>query len=388
MQNEHNREQKANQDRYKRYSGVCKRFGYAKRYGFITSTDINGEIFVHENEIKSKSVRCLNVGERVEFNLIVLKDGRKKALKVTGPNSAFVQGEYSFPTLCHEIHCLSSSLQTLQSEKNRFQNKNRSLTDKLGKLQSERNESLLKQSEKIKKLKSENNLLLSFKLQSTINDNTGTNAIMDKYKRTLSDLNQLKYKLQMSETEKKSLETYVNQRNKNQEIERNKLCAGIRQIEQDRDRQLYKQTILRQERDRLKETNEIQQKNIEKLLDERKEMEYKYNKLLEQNKKFGFKLWNANDITNWIISIDTMRFNKYYNVLLQNMTNECIDGTCLADLTRDELKGLGITHFKDRVIIFDAIQQLVNPNKNKKEIVQNIINNAENDVEGVCTHYM
>merc|ERR1712228_1012166 len=78
-----------------------------------------------------------------------------------------------------------------------------------------------------------------------------------------------------------------------------------------------------------KQQNELQQrlKNMEieskQMQKEFDDLQQKYN---EQLDKFGYIDWTSEDIADWIVSIDRVQYYKYYNVLLNNLTKECIDG--------------------------------------------------------------
>ena len=73
--------------------GTCKKFDCSKGFGFITLSDGTGDVFVHYCEIQAKGFKSLAVGESVEFEVVVQEDGRRKAINVSGPNGADVQGQ-------------------------------------------------------------------------------------------------------------------------------------------------------------------------------------------------------------------------------------------------------------------------------------------------------
>merc|ERR1719427_1819024 len=73
--------------------GVCKKFDSSKGFGFITVDDGSGDVFVHYSEIQAQGFKSLAEGESVEFEVVVQDDGRRKAINVTGPNGANVQGQ-------------------------------------------------------------------------------------------------------------------------------------------------------------------------------------------------------------------------------------------------------------------------------------------------------
>eukprot|EP01084_Bolivina_argentea_P250158 419058_1 len=71
--------------------GICVKFDSDKGYGFIACNDGIADIFVHQSEIHAPGYRKLYIGEKVEFD-IILTDGRRKAVNVTGPNGSYVGG--------------------------------------------------------------------------------------------------------------------------------------------------------------------------------------------------------------------------------------------------------------------------------------------------------
>jgi protein lin-28 len=68
------------------------RFDTAKGYGFIVPDDESGDVFVHQTSIKVSGFRSLAENERVEFRVETDKSGKTKAMDVTGPDGADVQG--------------------------------------------------------------------------------------------------------------------------------------------------------------------------------------------------------------------------------------------------------------------------------------------------------
>ncbi|GAQ79634.1 hypothetical protein KFL_000340370, partial [Klebsormidium nitens] len=72
--------------------GTCKWFNSTKGYGYITPDDGSDDLFVHQTSIHADGFRSLKEGEPVEFTVGTGDDGRLKALDVTGPGGAAVQG--------------------------------------------------------------------------------------------------------------------------------------------------------------------------------------------------------------------------------------------------------------------------------------------------------
>jgi len=72
--------------------GECKWFNSKKGFGFITPKDGSEDVFVHQSAIHAEGFRSLAEKEAVEFETAIDENGRVKALNVTGPGGAFVQG--------------------------------------------------------------------------------------------------------------------------------------------------------------------------------------------------------------------------------------------------------------------------------------------------------
>ncbi|UKH18281.1 cold shock domain-containing protein CspD [Actinobacillus pleuropneumoniae] len=59
--------------------GIVKWFNSAKGFGFITSDNVEGDIFAHFSEIQSEGYRSLKVGQKVQFELINGEHGASAA---------------------------------------------------------------------------------------------------------------------------------------------------------------------------------------------------------------------------------------------------------------------------------------------------------------------
>lgn len=59
---------------------------------FIVPDDDSGDVFVHQTAINVQGFRSLAENEKVEFRTEEDSNGRKRALDVTGPDGADVQG--------------------------------------------------------------------------------------------------------------------------------------------------------------------------------------------------------------------------------------------------------------------------------------------------------
>lgn len=73
-------------------TGKVKWFSNARGFGFITPDDGGEDLFVHQASIHSEGFRSLNDGESVEYVVEHGDDGRARAVEVTGPDGAYVQG--------------------------------------------------------------------------------------------------------------------------------------------------------------------------------------------------------------------------------------------------------------------------------------------------------
>ena len=61
--------------------------------GFIQVEGQDSDVFVHQSDIYAPGFRSLAEGEPVEFKMITdERNGKLKAVEVTGPDGAYVQG--------------------------------------------------------------------------------------------------------------------------------------------------------------------------------------------------------------------------------------------------------------------------------------------------------
>lgn len=91
-------------------TGSVKWFNLAKGFGFITTDDVQEDVFVHQSSIKSKGYRTLQEGERVQFQIVNSEKG-KIAILVTSPDGGqlkrkgrFKKGARKFTTLCYNCN--------------------------------------------------------------------------------------------------------------------------------------------------------------------------------------------------------------------------------------------------------------------------------------------
>ena len=78
--------------------------------------------------------------------------------------------------------------------------------------------------------------------------------------------------------------------------------------------------------------------------------------------------WSSKDIADWMIRMDTDKYSKYYDELMNNLAKEGIDGQCLCELDKKYLYRLCIVSFNDKSNIFMAFQQLT---KNQGDTMKN-----------------
>eukprot|EP01084_Bolivina_argentea_P277260 473297_1 len=97
------------------------------------------------------------------------------------------------------------------------------------------------------------------------------------------------------------------------------------------------------------------------------ELEQKYNQQIKNTE--DYLSWNYQHIADWIVNINRKQYSKYYETLTHGMKMEDIDGSCLQDLNKNDLHRLGVSSFKDKRDIYNAIQDLVQKIRRNNEIV-------------------
>lgn len=63
-------------------TGTVKWFSGEKGYGFITQDDGGDDIFVHYSAIQTSGFRTLNEGDKVSYEVVDGRDGKKQASNV------------------------------------------------------------------------------------------------------------------------------------------------------------------------------------------------------------------------------------------------------------------------------------------------------------------
>ena len=80
-----------------------------------------------------------------------------------------------------------------------------------------------------------------------------------------------------------------------------------------------------------------------------------YRKVIDKN---NYEKWNADMITNWIISLG-QEYEPYEKLLRMNLKKESLDGSCLKELDKNDLHRFGVENFKHKSAILRHIQQLI-----------------------------
>ena len=66
--------------------GVVKWFDAKKGYGFVVSSEVEGDVFVHYTKIQMEGFKKLETGENVTFDLIMSPEGKPQADNVVRQN--------------------------------------------------------------------------------------------------------------------------------------------------------------------------------------------------------------------------------------------------------------------------------------------------------------
>ena len=88
-------------------AGTVKCYNPRLGFGFITRDDTKEDVCFHEAALKDnpkKAINSVNVGERVQFDIVVGENGNEVA-NVTGPGGAGTQEQYSICRLEAILDC-------------------------------------------------------------------------------------------------------------------------------------------------------------------------------------------------------------------------------------------------------------------------------------------
>jgi len=72
-----------------------------------------------------------------------------------------------------------------------------------------------------------------------------------------------------------------------------------------------------------------------------------------------YQHWEAKQIISWIMSLENGRFKQYEQTLTESFKEEGIDGSCLKEIDRGDIKGWGVALFNDKKDLAKYIQNLV-----------------------------
>ena len=78
-----------------------------------------------------------------------------------------------------------------------------------------------------------------------------------------------------------------------------------------------------------------------------------------------YKLWSSADTIEWIISIDSTKFEKYREALTNSFAETNFSGATIVDLDREDLQQYGIINLDDRKTIYKAIIELMATQKRR-----------------------
>ena len=86
-------------------NGVCSSWNLKKGFGFIKGEQTLENVYVHQRSVVADGFRSLKEGERVEYVLSEMADGKLECVRVTGPNGGPVIGQPrpAAPTLAKHV---------------------------------------------------------------------------------------------------------------------------------------------------------------------------------------------------------------------------------------------------------------------------------------------
>eukprot|EP01083_Nonionella_stella_P281855 959247_1 len=130
-----------------------------------------------------------------------------------------------------------------------------------------------------------------------------------------------------------------------------------------------------------------------KLMDDQKEHELVIQQLKNANNilkrksihAIPYEQWDTEDVVLWIMSLDNGRFEKYKQKLQENLTTEGVLGHDLKMVDSGDIRGWGVTDFRDKKYLLQQIQELVIKNENEKDDEGAV--NDYNDAQGPQTAY-
>ena len=93
-----------------------------------------------------------------------------------------------------------------------------------------------------------------------------------------------------------------------------------------------------------------------------------------------YKLWSGTDTIEWIISIDSSKFEKYREELAQSFKDHNFTGANISELDREDLKDYGIIDLEDRRAIYKAFIQLIATQKKRDSQSQSLTNSTTTSI--------
>ena len=93
----------------KRIKGVAIDWFWEKKYGWIKRADGKGNIYVHRSDVVAIGQKILLwPHENVEFHVMVQKDGKNRAVNVTGPDGGYTRCSIEWMKYMELLECMDS----------------------------------------------------------------------------------------------------------------------------------------------------------------------------------------------------------------------------------------------------------------------------------------
>merc|ERR1712130_972871 len=114
--------------------------------------------------------------------------------------------------------------------------------------------------------------------------------------------------------------------------------------------------FLQTENEKLREENRSLMQRLQCMEQEK----YEKNGIVEyKNLDFiDYPLWQWQDVYQWMMQIENGKFGIYAKELEQHLKMENIDGSCIKQLTTNDMHRFGIIDFKDKQLILEQIANL------------------------------
>ena len=321
--------------------------------GFRAILDTNGDVhlFTHVNKNKVPKHYAISIKQ-------VLGDIAVDDVK---------DNDDELRTKCNT---LKNKLAVIDTEKRAMQTLIDELLLNQNKLENVANESLSK------------NKALTMEIQQFQNDNSQLNQQLMQVRDKL-ELNERQYQKQTSILQQKLAS--VEEENKMDKLA----------LEEKLERGQEKQKKLQTDTVRLRQQIQNLQQQLAAAQDECKESNLQINQLKNELNKIkkihridvkNYKSWSAQDLVDWIISLDGgQKYQQYANKLMVSFNSEGVDGQSMEDIDKNDLKSWGITGFKDRTNIYKHIQNVINGGRGNDNNNNN--NNQQSQNQQVNVNY-